>query len=68
MKAYAHIAERTPGNTGGASKHGHRTDVFHSDTHAGRPVSTIWNNDPQPNEAPLYQANRVPSPRGRKTP
>eukprot|EP00959_Pyramimonas_sp_CCMP1952_P467486 9491693-Pyramimonas_sp.AAC.1 len=45
------MAERTPGNIGALFNRGHRSDVFHGGTHAGRPVSTTWDGDLQPNEA-----------------
>eukprot|EP00959_Pyramimonas_sp_CCMP1952_P202917 4243859-Pyramimonas_sp.AAC.1 len=50
-RAYAHIAERTPGNIGGAFSCGRRADVLRRDTHAGQPASAVWDGDQQPREA-----------------
>eukprot|EP00959_Pyramimonas_sp_CCMP1952_P092842 1942801-Pyramimonas_sp.AAC.1 len=64
MRVYAHIAERPPGNSDKAFNLGHRTDVFQNDTHAGRPTSTIWNGDPQSEEAATLSCQQGGQPTG----
>eukprot|EP00959_Pyramimonas_sp_CCMP1952_P286577 5992554-Pyramimonas_sp.AAC.1 len=48
MRSYAHIVERTPGNIGGISSHGHRAETFHAEANAGQPANTVWNDDMPP--------------------
>eukprot|EP00959_Pyramimonas_sp_CCMP1952_P356697 7469599-Pyramimonas_sp.AAC.1 len=50
MRSYAHIAERTPGNTGGIFSHCHRTETFHTEANTGQPANSVGNNDMPPTE------------------
>eukprot|EP00959_Pyramimonas_sp_CCMP1952_P249417 5213733-Pyramimonas_sp.AAC.1 len=64
MRACARIVERAPSNIGGVFDRGHRADVYHSDTHAGRPAGTVWNDDPRPNEATFLLSQQGGQPTG----
>eukprot|EP00959_Pyramimonas_sp_CCMP1952_P352339 7382141-Pyramimonas_sp.AAC.1 len=47
MRSYAHIAERTPGNSCGIFSHGIRSETFYVEAKALQPANNVWNDDPQ---------------------